>query len=227
MDMRRPDDEQLPAKQREILRLLLERPYMQKDLAAALDISGAGLFYHVNLLEESKLITRRVIAEVGNVSLKEVSLDPGAYQRARRILGIEPGATTLVTAFGRDSELGDSHTIPSTVRSLLQREGYRVDRVVAFVTPESNLAAAAKLAPIDFHHTFEYETFRDDTSQGMQDLPRLVQQELKDADVMIDVTGLTKLLTIKLLDLAHQFKLPCVYLGKRPDKSDFLLWIRR
>ncbi len=221
------DDKDFADKQKEILKLLLEKPYQQKDLAKALEISGAGLLYHIEILEKRKIIVRKTLAEVGNVSLKEVSLHPGAVQRARAILGQKSRSYTLVTAFGKDSDLGQASTIPSKVAGLLKEQGFDIARVVVFVTPASNLDEARALVPIDQVHTFEYNDFRNDDSKVMKELSTFIEAEQKSADVIIDVTGLTKLLTIKLLEISHNFRIPSVYLGIRSDGTEFLLWLRK
>ena len=219
---------EFPAKQKEILKVLLEAPLQQKDLAARVGISGAGLFYHIGILEEARLIVRKTLAEVGNVSLKEVSIHPNAVQRARDITGTSRERHTLVCAFGKDTaDFGESSTMPATAKKLLQRDGYKIDRIVAFITPDSSLANAKKLVTIDKVILYPYLDYRNDDSPLMQSLARIIQDEQKEADVLIDVTGLSKLLTIRLMELSTNYGIPCFYLGKKSDGTDFLLWLNR
>ena len=218
---------EFPAKQVEILNVLLQESLQQKDLAARIGISGAGLLYHIRALEKLNLITRKTLAEVGNVSLKEVSIHPNALQRARAITGATRDRHVLITAFGKDSALGESHVLPATGKRLLEQEGIGIHRVVAFVTPESNVEEATKLVPIDRLESHPYPDYRNEDSAVMRSLQGIIEEEQRDADVFIDVTGLTKLLTIKFLELSRDFHVPSFYLGKRSDDSDFLLWLTR
>ncbi|NMC08088.1 MAG: hypothetical protein GYA24_22980 [Candidatus Lokiarchaeota archaeon] len=55
----------------------------------------------------------------------------------------------------------------------------------------------------------------------------LIQEETKECDVIIDLTPLTKLLTLKLLELSHKYQIPSVYIGKSSKKKDELIWICR
>ncbi|MBN2150480.1 MAG: winged helix-turn-helix transcriptional regulator [Candidatus Lokiarchaeota archaeon] len=217
-----------PAKQKEILKVLLEGPLQQKDLAARVGISGAGLFYHIEKLEAARLITRKILAEVGNVSLKEVSVHPNAVQWAREITGTSLGRNVLLCAFGTNTAVfGESSRMPATAKKFLEDQGYKIDRIVAFVTPDSSLDKARELVTIDKVFSYPYNDYRDDDSELMQSLSRFIQDEQKEADVFIDVTGLTKLLTIRLVELSTIFNIPCFYLGKKSDDQDFLLWLNR
>ncbi|WP_371805349.1 winged helix-turn-helix domain-containing protein [Candidatus Lokiarchaeum ossiferum] len=213
-------------KQLHILALLEKKPYQQKDLAVAIGISGAGLLYNLNKLEEADLITKKTLATVGNVSLNEIAIHPNAIQRVRSLLGISKDHYTLITGFGLDSPtFGPSYEIPLKSKALLQKEGYVISRIVAFVTPKSNLKDAKKFETFDVVHEYPYLEYRNDDSSIFQNLESLIQSEQKDSNVILDLTPLTKLLTIRLLEISVKYKIPSFYLGKTTGDEDFLLWV--
>lgn len=48
---------------------------------------------------------------------------------------------------------------------------------------------------------------------------------MKVADIIIDLTPLSKLFSLKLLELANKYLLPCVYLGLDEEEKDKLFWM--
>lgn len=216
-----------PDNQRRILELLLQKPYQQKHLAEALAISGAGLLYHLNFLENARLIQKKTLMEVGNVSVNEISIDPSAFQRARQIIGRKTGKYTLITGFGKTSELGDSYTIPMTTHRLLSEQGYIIDRVVAFITHDSDLAKAKQLLNIDRELPAIIDDYRNIDSEMMRRLESVIQEEQREQDVILDVTPLTKLFTMRLLEISNKYHIPSTYLGKNAKKENVLLWIHQ
>ncbi|MCP6718679.1 MAG: hypothetical protein KJI71_00420 [Patescibacteria group bacterium] len=48
---------------------------------------------------------------------------------------------------------------------------------------------------------------------------------MKEADIIIDLTPLSKLFSFKLLELANKYLLPCVYLGIDKNEEDKLFWM--
>nr|MDO8110337.1 ArsR family transcriptional regulator [Candidatus Sigynarchaeota archaeon] len=226
IEMFNPDEkEEFHENQVRILRLLLEKPYQQKGLAEAMGMSGAGLLYHLDILGKKRFIIKKTIAQVGNASLNEISINPNAIQRTRRILNLEPGSYTLITGFGKDSALGKSSTLPSVAKSLLEQEDYKIGRTVAFTTPDSSLDDAKKLARLDKIIEAEYHEYRDEDSPLMKNLEGIIQVEQKDKDLIFDLTPLTKLLTIRLLDLSYKYKIPSFYTGIKESGENHLIWI--
>jgi hypothetical protein len=59
----------------------------------------------------------------------------------------------------------------------------------------------------------------------MKNLESIIQEEQKISDLILDLTPLTKLLTIKLLEFSYKYKIPSMYLGKKGDNENSLLWI--
>ncbi len=219
------EKEEFHENQVKILRFLIERSYHQKDLAEAMGMSGAGLLYHLDILGKKHFIIKKTIAQVGNASLNEISINPNAIQRARRIIGKQSGPYTLITGMGKDSALGQASTLPATAKSLLEQEGYVIDRILAFITPDSNQEMAKKLVKLDKVIEAKYQEFRDDDSPFMKSLEGIIQQEQKDKDIIFDLTPLTKLLTIRLLDLSNKYKIPSFYTGTKASGASHLIWI--
>jgi hypothetical protein len=123
-------------------------------LAEELGLSGAGLSYHLEILEkEENLIKKKTTLKVGNVSLNEISLNPNCIQQVRKILKKETGNYTLISGFGKDSILGESYMLPIYASDLLKKEGYNINRIIAFITPESNLKKAEEL--IKFNRVYK------------------------------------------------------------------------
>lgn len=224
--LKREKQRDFTEKQKKILELLLDKTYMQKDLAEAVKISGAGLFYHINILEnEEHLITKETKYQVGTVSLNEISLNPNAIQRVRKILERSFENYTLISGFGKTSELGLSYTIPSMISGLLKDEGYKINRIVVFVTDESDVKKAKDLGKLDRIIEYKYSDYRNTDSKLMRIIEQIVIEEQKNTDLILDLTPLTKLLTIKLLEISNKFQIPSCYLGKSEDGENNLLWI--
>ncbi|MFX0099752.1 MAG: winged helix-turn-helix transcriptional regulator [Candidatus Hodarchaeota archaeon] len=219
------DEEEFHENQLKILGLLLKKPYQQKELAEAIGMSGAGLLYHVNILEKRKLIKRKTIATVGNVSLKEISIHPNAIQRVRLLTGVELSSYTLFSGMGKDFKDWEPSTIPVTVKNLLEKEGYKISRIVAFITEESNIENAKKLVKIDRTIEYPYFDYRNESSEIFLNLETIIQGEMRNANIILDLTPLTKLLTIKLLELSTKYHIPSLYLGKNDKGDNYLLWI--
>ena len=221
------EPKEYPEKQKQILKLLLSKSYRQKELAVELGISGAGLLYHLNLLEKDKLIFKKKLFEVGNVTINEISLNPNMVQLARTIVKMPIGKCTLITGFGKDSDLGPSSMIPATVKGLLEKENYTIDRIIAFVGTDSNVENANRFVKIDEYISRDYNDYRNEHSELMQNIESIVRNEQVNSEVILDLTPLSKLLTIKLLEISYRYQIPSFYLGKTKDDKDYLLWIVR
>lgn len=55
--------------------------------------------------------------------------------------------------------------------------------------------------------------YRDIKSEFFQEVENMLSEEMKSADIIIDLTPLSKLFSFKLLEVANKYFLPCVYLG--------------
>ena len=215
-------------KQKQILSLLLEHPFQQKELATEMGISGAGLLYHLNKLEDDGIIRKITTAQVGNVSINEISLNPNAIQQVRAILGKKTRKYTLITGFGIGNLKTEyySSNIPVQAKNLLEDEGYQLSRIIALITEDSNLNRAQKLVKIDEVLKASYEDYRNIRSTFMtRDLEFMIQKEQKQNDLIIDLTPISKLLTLKLLEISHQYSIPSFYMGMNEKKEYNLIWV--
>jgi len=59
--------EDFSKRQIQLLTLLFEHEYQQKDLQESLETSAPNLHYHLNRLEEINLVRKKTLYEVGNV----------------------------------------------------------------------------------------------------------------------------------------------------------------
>ena len=48
---------------------------------------------------------------------------------------------------------------------------------------------------------------------------------METANIIIDLTPLSKLFSFKLLELANKYQIPCVYLGMDKEGKDKLYWM--
>ena len=219
------EEKKLPEKQKKILQLLLKTTYMQNELAKAVKISGAGLLYHLKLLEKNGIIHKKTITKVGNVTLNRISINANSVQKVRKILGLTKKNFTLISGFGKDSELGQPYTIPATAKLLLGKEDYNIQRVIAFVTPESNINKAKEILKIDRFIEKSIQDYRNPDSELMNKLELIIQEEQKEAEIILDLTPLTKLLTIKFLEFSYKYDIPSFYLGKKESGENSLIWL--
>jgi DNA-binding MarR family transcriptional regulator len=220
--------EEFSEKQLTILSLLMEKPYIQKDLQKELGISSPGLLYHLNKLENWNFIQKITLQQVGNAKINEISIDPIQLQNIRRILGLKTDKCTLITGFG---ELGTGYQIPDQAFSLLQNKFYRIDQVVCITTRKAKEIRESKQQEeksIDiarYYAEYEYNDFRNLESQFFKDLDGILRNELTDSNLIIDITPLSKLYSFEMLKRANEYQLACYYIGKDPEGKDSLIWM--
>ena len=210
-----------------ILNLLFEREYQQKDLQEALETSAPNLHYHLNKLEELNLIRKKTLYEVGNVKINSVSLNPAARQQIRKIIGKEVKTYTLITGFGL-YETG--YRVPDLVFRILNRYHYPISRVVCFTTEDAQekrfqFQDEEILMAINEFYLFPYPEYRYIESELFQSLEVKISKEMEEANIIIDLTPLSKLFSFKLLELANKYQIPCVYLGMGKDEENKLYWM--
>ena len=123
--------EDFSERQIQILNLLFEREYQQKDLQEAVETSAPNLHYHLNKLEELNLVRKETLYEVGNVKINSISLNPASRQQIRQIIGKEVKYYTLITGFG---ELDTGYRVPDLVFNILNKYHYPITRIVCFST---------------------------------------------------------------------------------------------
>jgi DNA-binding MarR family transcriptional regulator len=219
---------ELSEKQITILNLLMEKNYIQKDLQSKLNLSSPGLLYHLNKLEKLNFIEKKTIQQIGNAKINEISLDPIQLQNIRRKLNLKADNCTLITGFG---ELKTGYKIPDETFKILHNKHYIIDKVVCITTKKGKMirerkAKEEKLIEIDrFYSDFVYNDFRDINSTFFQELDNILRAELKESNLVIDITPLSKLYSFEMLKRANKYQLPCYYLGKDQNENDSLIWM--
>lgn len=220
-------NEDFSKRQIEILNLLLNKEYQQKELQEALDTSGSNLHYHLNRLEKLNLIRKNTLYEVGNAKINSISLNPAARQQVRKIIGKEISNYTLIIGFGL---LETGYKIPDSIFRILKKYHYPISKIVCFTTKESKEkrdenSIIEDLKEIDEFLFFQYEEYRYIESEFFNSVETKISEEMEDANIIIDVTLLSKLFSFKLLELSNKYQIPCAYLGmdKDGEKKLYLL----
>ena len=70
-----------------ILKLLLEKEFLQNELQHALNTTASNLHYHLSRLEDFKLVRKETIQEIGSAKINKISLNPSAREHVLKILG--------------------------------------------------------------------------------------------------------------------------------------------
>lgn len=214
--------------QKQILKLLMERAFIQKELQKILEMSSPGLLYHLNKLENLKLIQKITLQKVGNAKINEIRIEPLQLQNIRKILEIKIKKCTMLTGYG---ELETGYRIPDQNYALLQNKIYQIDRVVCITTNKGKNIRQTKekeekLIEIqEYYANYEYTDFRYLNSHFFRDLDGILRKELKDSNLIIDLTPLTKLYSFELLKRANQYQLACFYMGHDHEGKNSLIWM--
>lgn len=210
--------------QTKILNLLFEKEYYQNELEKVLETTAPNLHYHLKRLEEKNLIKKETLYKVGNARINRISLNPVARQRVRKTLGIKIKNYTLITGFG---ELKTGYRVPNLVCEILRKYKFSITRIVCFTTPEAfkkreEYQEKEELLKINKLIQFPYNEYRRIDSDFFRDVETILSEEMKTADIIIDLTPLSKLFSFKLLELSNKYQLPCVYLGLDENNADKL-----
>ena len=70
-----------------ILKLLLDKDYLQNELQHALNTTASNLHYHLSRLEDYELVRKETIQEIGSAKINKISLNPSAQEDIQKILG--------------------------------------------------------------------------------------------------------------------------------------------
>lgn len=199
----------------QILKLLFEKEYLQSELQEALTTTASNLHYHLSRLEGYNLIRKETLYKIGNARTNRISLNPSARQYVRKILGFNIKDYTLITGFGT---LKTGYKLPDVVFKILREKHYPISRIVCFTSPDAiekrkEHQEQENLEKIDHFIEFPYEDYRYIESEFFQKVENILSEEMKSADIIIDLTPLSKLVSFKLLEMANKYYLPCVYLG--------------
>ena len=219
--------EDFSQRQLQILGALFEKEYQQKDLQKLIDTSAPNLHYHLSKLEELGLVRKETLYKVGNVKINSISLNPAARQKVRGIIGMEVEKLTLITGFG---ELKTGYRVPDLIHSILCKYNYPITRVICYTTANAKqkrleFKDQENLMEIDEFVFFPYEEYRYLKSALYQSLEMKFSKEMELANIIIDITPLSKLFSLKLLEIANKYQIPCVYLGMDEKRNDKLYWL--
>jgi len=72
-----------------ILKLLLEKEYLQNELQEALKTTAPNLHYHLSRLEEHNLIIKETLHKVGSAKINRISLNPTTRDYVQKLLGLK------------------------------------------------------------------------------------------------------------------------------------------
>ena len=219
--------EDFSERQINILNLLFEKEYQQKDLQEALKTTAPNLYYHLNKLEKLDLVKKKTLYKVGNVKINVISLNPASRQQVRKIIGKEVSNYILITGFG---VLKTGYRVPDLVYNILIKYHYPISRVICFTTPDAKekrkeFEDMENLMKVDEFFAYPYEDYRFIESVFFQSIEIKISKEMETANIIVDLTPLSKLFSFKLLELANKYQVPCVYLGMDKGGKDKLYWM--
>ncbi len=83
-------------RQKEILRILIEKSYRQNELQQLMGITSPGLLYHLNILEKYDLIVKKTIQQIGSAKINEISINFSQLQRIKEILDLKNNEYALI-----------------------------------------------------------------------------------------------------------------------------------
>jgi len=216
-------------RQKLILKSLMEKSYRQNELQELLGITSPGLLYHLNILEKFNLIIKTTIQQIGNAKINEVSINTFQLQRIREILDLKIKNCTLITGFG---ELGTGYQLPDASSELLKKHHYKINRIVCFTTKKAEAirnekVKEEKLVKIHQYYYYDYEEYRNLNSSFFLDLDGIILEEIKEANLLIDITPLSKLYSFEMLKKANKYGLLCFYMGQDEEGKDKLIWMSK
>lgn len=232
---------QLKDQEHAIIELILSHggALEQNKLPALLGISRSAVLKHIHSLEsDKKLVKRNLTAQIGGAKQYRITINPDRLQEIRSICGKPSGHYTLLSGAGKynppvritqnndtlcNSNPPKSNEEPAIALTELLNSGYFIKKVIIYGTPESGLDQTIKLMPENLRlNTIikqqEFSEFQSPESNLLsRELFDTIRQELVLADLIFDLTPLTKPWTIKLLDYAKNFGIPAFYLAQTPN----------
>lgn len=232
----------LKVQERRIIEILLQNGTLnQRDLSNMLGITRAALLKHIRKLESEKnLIVRTLMAQIGGAKQFKITLNPDRLQEIRSICGKPSGHYTLISGTGKYNPPDIKSANPNSNTTLdppksheeavialneLVHLGYKIEKVILFGTPESDLEQTAKLMPENIRSQikikrFPFSEYQNPESKLLsEELITIIRQELALGDLIFDLTPLTKPWSIKLLDYAKNFGIHAFYLAQNNTKT--------
>ena len=216
-------------RQKQILKALMDKSFRQNELQELLGITSPGLLYHLNNLEKYDLIIKETIQQIGNAKINEISINTFQLQRIREILNLKIKNCTLITGFG---ELGTGYQLPDASSELLKKHHYKINRIVCFTTKKAEAIRneklkEEKLVKIHHYYHYDYEEYRNLNSSFFSDVDGIILEEIKEANLLIDITPLSKLYSFEMLKKANKYGLLCFYIGQDEEGNDKLIWMSK
>jgi len=206
-----------------LLKLLLKGPQFQRDLPQLLKVRRPTIKYHIDLLEQKGLIKKNLIAEAGSIKVVQLELNQLALPQIRNLLNLSVIKTTLISGFTFDPRIQDKETLklPDIARHLLEVENLQIDKLVCFTTEKAMEERLKSNLPfIDRYIPYPFKVYQNPSFY--QAAERELTQEIIDADVIIDITPLTKIYSITMLNIAHLYKLPVIYIARENSTTKLI-----
>ena len=122
------------------------------------------------------------------------------------------------------------YRVPDLVFKILNKFHYPISRIVCFTTGKAKVRRiefkeVEKLMDINDFFLFQYQEFRYIDSEFFETVEAKISKEMEEANIIIDVTPLSKLFSFKLLELANKYQIACIYLGMDKLGDDKLYWM--
>ncbi|MHA1315859.1 MAG: hypothetical protein ACTSRB_18300, partial [Candidatus Helarchaeota archaeon] len=173
-----------------------------------------------------ELIQKKTLIKVGSVQVGGVDLNPLFLHEIRKLLGIPEKDYTLITGCTWNPNHPDDRTLdlPEIGKKLLEESKFHVTKTTCFITPPARERRVDKKYPPLDYHEFGYASFQ--SFDLREQILRVLKEDLKEQDVILDMTPLTKVFSIILLDIAHQYNLPIFYTVRTKDGYR-LEWYRK
>ncbi|MHA1799814.1 MAG: hypothetical protein ACTSVY_15300 [Candidatus Helarchaeota archaeon] len=151
----------------------------------------------------------------------------------RKILGLEKKGNLLITGFGEFKEGYDEiYKIPDRAFKLLTKQNIKIAKIYCFTTPKARKTRedyamkedSENLVEIDkFFDKYIYTDYRNEDSGFVEEIINILKEEIGNFDIYLDLTPLTKLYTIKILEISEKYNIPSFYLGEKESKS-YIFW---
>ena len=206
-----------------LLKLLLEGPQLQKTLPQKLKVRRPTIKYHVDRLESEGLIKKTMIAEAGSIKVVQLEINQLALSQIRKKLNVLVNKNTLISGFTFDPRIQDRDTlkVPDIARQLLEAHEVVIDKLVCFTTELAmEERQKSNLPPIDRYISYPFTAYQNPSFSQIAE--RELAQEILGANVIIDITPLTKIYSITLLNIAHLYKLPVIYIAREDSTSKLI-----
>ncbi|MHA1785668.1 MAG: winged helix-turn-helix transcriptional regulator [Candidatus Helarchaeota archaeon] len=209
--------------QKKILKLIDNGFTEIRTITAKMGLSRTAVHYQLKQLKKKKVIFLKTKFKMGNVKIGEVEFNPLFTHEIRKALNKKLLNHVLFTGCTWNPNYKDEETlkIPEISSMLLEKSNIPVDKIVCFTTPQALKLRKARGYPDLDYYPFEFKIYQDLNVRNV--ILDVLKKEILSHDIILDMTPLSKIFTITLLDLAHEYKLPIFYLVKS-DGAYHLEW---